>query len=567
MARPKTDDGRAAKPRGQPSHNQGSADNTPAERVVLCALDDGHRSQILKILESAALSHHSIDDLSNVVQALDEGAALLIVPARHLVNGDSQPLRRWLEHQAEWSDLPILILHTADQLPDQSPPAHFHELGNIQFLSHPVHPQTLQMQVVSALRGRRRQYRERSLLQEWNAELEQRLHAQSQRQEQREEANRQAQKMEAVGRLTGGIAHDFNNMLTGVIGSLELMRRRLAKGRTHELESLIDLSIASANRAAGLTHRLLAFSRRQSLDSRPVRLDKLVDAAQGLLKRSLESNIALDLQLQDGGWTAQADPSQLESALLNLVVNARDAMPMGGKLVVRTHRVTLPPTTPSPMKPGDYVMLSVHDDGCGMPESVIARAFDPFFTTKPIGQGTGLGLSMVYGFAQQSNGHVEILSETGKGTTVNLYLPRFQGTDTLELPKTRCESDRAQAGESVLVVEDDAAVRKLVCAVLADLGYAYYEAVDANSAEPVLNSTRRIDLMISDVGLPGMNGRQLAEVGRHYRPGLKVLFITGYAENATIRGGFLDPGMELITKPFAFEVLTAKVREMIGAVS
>ena len=566
MATPKADDGRDAEPRSQPSHTQGNAAAESADRVVVCALDDGHRRQILDILDNAAFSHHSIDDLANVGQALDEGAALLIVPAAHLADGDSQPLRRWLEDQAEWSDLPILILHTEGQQPDQPPPAEVNELGNIHFLAHPYHPQTLQAQVASALRGRKRQYRERTRLQQWDAELERRLNAQTQRQQQCEEANRQAQKMEAVGRLTGGIAHDFNNMLTGVIGSLELMRRRLAKGRTDELESLIDLSIASANRAAGLTHRLLAFSRRQSLDSRPVRLDNLVDAAQGLLKRSLDATISLDLQLDDGGWTAQADPSQLESALLNLVINARDAMPMGGKLLVRTHQVTLPPTTVVPMKPGDYVMLSVHDDGCGMPESVIARAFDPFFTTKPIGQGTGLGLSMVYGFAQQSNGHVEILSETGKGTTVNLYLPRLQGTDTLELPKAHCQNDRAQAGESVLVVEDDAAVRKLVCAVLSDLGYAYYEADDANSAEPVLNSARRIDLMISDVGLPGMNGRQLAEVGRHYRPGLKVLFITGYAENATIRGGFLDPGMEMITKPFAFEVLTAKVREMIGPV-
>ena len=381
-----------------------------------------------------------------------------------------------------------------------------------------------------------------------------------------EEALRQSQKMEAVGQLTGGIAHDFNNMLTGVIGSLELIRRRLARGRTEDLDSLIDLGVTSANRAASLTHRLLAFSRRQSLDSKAVQMNSLVLSMGELLQRSLNESIQLEMRLDEKLWIAEADPNQLESALLNLVLNARDAMPEGGKLVVETSNQVLHRefTVAYPnLEPGDYVMLSVTDNGSGMPQSVISRAFDPFFTTKPIGQGTGLGLSMIYGFSKQSRGHVSIDSEVDQGTTVRLYLPRYRGEE-LEQPASDIQqSPNAIDGETVLIVEDDPAVRVLVSAVLSELGYAFLEAGDADGAMPILNSTQRIDLLISDVGLPGMNGRQLAEIGRQYRPDLKILFITGYAEHAAVRGGFLDSGMQMITKPFTFDLLTAKVREMI----
>jgi CheY-like chemotaxis protein len=373
--------------------------------------------------------------------------------------------------------------------------------------------------------------------------------------------------MEAVGQLTGGIAHDFNNMLTGIIGSLELLRRRLARGRTEDLDSLIDLGVTSANRAAGLTHRLLAFSRRQSLDSKPVEMNNLVVSMGELLQRSINESIRLDMQLSEQLWVAEADPNQLESALLNLVINARDAMPDGGNLVVTTANRKLDAEFTKPhsnLQPGDYVVLSVTDNGCGMPESTINRAFDPFFTTKPIGQGTGLGLSMIYGFSKQSRGHVAIQSEVGEGTTVSLFLPRFGGDLPQDYPVDNHHPLFAQDGETVMIVEDDPAVRALVSTVLSDLGYAFVEACDADSALPIFDSTQRIDLLISDVGLPGMNGRQLAEIGRQYRPGLKVLFITGYAEHAAVRGGFLDSGMQMITKPFTFDLLTAKVREMIS---
>lgn len=399
-----------------------------------------------------------------------------------------------------------------------------------------------------------------------NETLEQQVEERTSQLRHNEEVLRQSQKMEAVGQLTGGIAHDFNNMLTGIIGSLELLRRRLARGRTEDLDGLIELGVTSANRAAALTHRLLAFSRRQSLDSKPVELNQLVRSMGELLHRSINESIRLEMHLNEKLWTAEADPNQLESALLNLVLNARDAMPDGGLLIVESYNQQLDKTFTNAhenLLPGDYVVLSVSDTGCGMPESVINRAFDPFFTTKPIGQGTGLGLSMIYGFSKQSHGHVSISSEVGKGTTVQLYLPRFKGQQAQDDEPYISTEAFARDGETVLIVEDDPAVRALVSQVLGELGYQFVEAADGPAAVPILESGQRIDLLISDVGLPGMNGRQLAEIARQFRPGLKVLFITGYAEHAAVRAGFLDEGMQMITKPFAFDHLTAKVREMI----
>lgn len=547
-----------------------------SERAIILA-PLGRDSQIaLMILNEAGFEGVITRDLGALCNELSLGAGLLVIASEALLGANLEPLLGLIEQQPAWSDLPIVLL-THHGGPEQNPASRLGlQLGNVTFLERPFHPVTLISLVTTALRGRRRQYEARDRLidlsqselrlQNTLETLEQQVEERTAQLRHNEEVLRQSQKMEAVGQLTGGIAHDFNNMLTGIIGSLELLRRRLARGRTEDLDSLIDLGVTSANRAAGLTHRLLAFSRRQSLDSKPVQMNTLVVSMGELLQRSINESIHLEMQLDEQLWVAEADPNQLESALLNLVLNARDAMPDGGKLLVKTsnqHLDTEFTEAHSNLQPGDYIVLSVTDTGYGMPQSTINRAFDPFFTTKPIGQGTGLGLSMIYGFSKQSGGHVSIHSEVGKGTTVSLFLPRFSGELLQDSRVDTQHTPFARDGETVLIVEDDPAVRVLVSTVLSELGYAFVEASDADSAMPILDSGQRIDLLISDVGLPGMNGRQLAEIGRQYRPDLKVLFITGYAEHAAVRGGFLDPGMQMITKPFTFDLLTAKVREMI----
>ncbi|WP_339496843.1 ATP-binding protein [Pseudomonas sp. EA_15y_Pfl1_P101] len=400
------------------------------------------------------------------------------------------------------------------------------------------------------------------------AESNQRLQNEMYERERAEDALRHAQKMEAVGQLTGGIAHDFNNMLTGIIGSLDLMQRYITAGRSDEIGRFTDAAVSSAHRAAALTHRLLAFSRRQSLDRRPLNPNQLVTSLEDLFRRTTGAHISLKVQLGHDIWPVNTDASQLENALLNLVINARDAMHDGGEILIETANSYLDGSdiiTLEPVKAGDYVMLGVCDNGTGMAPKILAKAFDPFFTTKPIGQGTGLGLSMIYGFAQQSGGHVTIQSDPGQGTCVRLYLPRLYGT-SLESsqPPHLSEAPLALAGEAVVVVEDDPAVRMLVVNVLDELGYTAHQAADARAALPLLESDLRVDLLVTDVGLPGMNGRQLAEIARQQRPGLKVLFMTGYAEKAAERQGFLEDGMNMVAKPFSIDLLATTIRSMIS---
>ncbi len=381
-----------------------------------------------------------------------------------------------------------------------------------------------------------------------------------------EDRLRQSTKMEAVGQLTGGIAHDFNNMLTGIIGSLDLLKRDMAIERRDRIARYIDAASTSAQRAAGLTQRLLAFSRRQSLDVRPVDANRLIVGMEDLLRRTLGETIGLEIALDADAWPARTDANQLESAVLNLAINARDAMPEGGRLTIETANLALDrrdaARVADDLAPGDYLVVAVSDTGTGMSADVIAKAFDPFFTTKPIGQGTGLGLSMIYGFANQSGGHARIRSEVGRGTTIKLYLPRAD-TPAADDAATPEALPRAEAGERVLVVEDDPAVRMLVLDVLETLGYAVEAAADGRAALPLIDTMTRIDLLITDVGLPGLNGRQVAEIARERHPDLPVLFVTGYAEKAAVRGGFLDEGMEMIIKPFAIDVLSARIRAMI----
>jgi CheY-like chemotaxis protein len=372
--------------------------------------------------------------------------------------------------------------------------------------------------------------------------------------------------MDALGQLTGGIAHDFNNLLTGIIGSLDIVRRRMVDGRAADIARFMDAASASAQRAAALTHRLLAFARRQSLDTKPSDVNALVLGMEELLHRTLGEQVSLRTELMAGLWPALADDNQLENAILNLAINARDAMPDGGQLTIETANIKLDAAFAAAMEDamaGDYVMIAVSDTGSGMPPDVVEKAFDPFFTTKPIGEGTGLGLSMIYGFVKQSAGHVRIYSEVGKGTTIKIFLRRAEA-ELAASPQDSAQVPLGQ-GETVLVVEDDAAVRLIITDVLEELGYRHLEAPDGITALPILQSAQRVDLLVTDVGLPKMNGRQLAEMARAARPALKVLFVTGYAEKAAVRHGFLEPGMEMLMKPFTLDSLATKVREMLPA--
>jgi len=383
-----------------------------------------------------------------------------------------------------------------------------------------------------------------------------------------EEALRQSQKMEAVGQLTGGIAHDFNNLLTGIIGSLDLLQVRLRQGRTTEIDRYVAAAQGASKRAAALTHRLLAFSRRQTLDPKQTDVNRLVIGMEELIRRTVGPQIAVEVVTAGGLWSTLIDSSQLENALLNLCINARDAMPEGGRITIETANKWLDERAAKDrdLPPGQYLSLCVTDNGTGMTPDVIARAFDPFFTTKPIGQGTGLGLSMVYGFVRQSGGQVRIYSEVGHGTTMCLYLPRHYG-DSAETVATTAPatSAHARSGKTVLVVDDEPSVRMLVTEVLEELGYIPVEASDGPAGLRMLQSDMRVDLLVTDVGLPGgINGRQLADAARTTRPDLKVLFITGYAENAIIGNGHLAPNMGVLTKPFVMETLARRIIEMTG---
>jgi signal transduction histidine kinase len=381
-----------------------------------------------------------------------------------------------------------------------------------------------------------------------------------------EESLRHAQKMDAVGQLTGGIAHDFNNLLQGIQGSLDLIQKRISQG---SLAGIIDYTAQarhSAERAGALTHRLLAFSRRQPLDPKPVQANRLVLGMEPLLRRTLGESISFELDLAADLWPVLCDPHQLDSAVLNLAINARDAMPGGGTLTVRSYNVPDGPVRPLELPAGDNICLAITDTGTGMPRDVMERAFDPFYTTKPIGQGTGLGLSMIYGFMRQSGGHAKIESQVGVGTTVNLYLPRYAGGEAVEAPgRQAAPADEMRGQGTVLVVEDEIVVRAVVVEVLEDMGFEVIEAGTGPAGLEILQSARPIDLLVTDIGLPGLNGRQVAEAGRLLRPALKILFMTGYAETAAMAQGFLAPGMHMFAKPFAIDDMAARVKAIIEA--
>lgn len=386
--------------------------------------------------------------------------------------------------------------------------------------------------------------------------------------EEAQEQLRQAQKMEAVGQLTGGLAHDFNNLLAGISVSLEMIDTRVEQGRLSDVEKYLVVAQAATKRAAALTHRLLAFSRRQTLAPKPTDAVALVNGILDMIQRTVGPNVTVESLAEEDLWAALVDPSQLENALLNLCLNARDAMPDGGRIVIDMTNCTFDTAgaRQHEVPEGQYLSIRVADSGTGMTPEVLAKAFDPFFTTKPIGEGSGLGLSMIYGFAQQSGGRVRIASQPGAGTTVSLYLPRFKGAAEQEHNQPDAPvMVIAQPGETVLVVEDEPTILHLVSDLLDELGYRTLEAATGAAGLDILRSAARVDLLVSDVGLPGgMSGLQLANAGRQLRPDLRVLFMTGFAADAVFQNGRLEPGMAVLPKPFSVHVLAEQVRELIG---
>jgi signal transduction histidine kinase/ActR/RegA family two-component response regulator len=382
-----------------------------------------------------------------------------------------------------------------------------------------------------------------------------------------QEALRQSQKMEAIGQLTGGIAHDFNNLLGGMSAALQVLQARRKLGKFDGVERYLSMAQDSIKRASALTQRLLAFARRQTVDSKPIDINRLLNGLEELISRSVGPDVQVEVVGSGGLWTSKVDPSQLENAVLNLCINSRDAMlPGGGRLTIETANKWFDGRLAAERElvPGQYVSVCVTDTGSGMTHEVAQRIFDPFFTTKPLGQGTGLGLSMVYGFVRQSGGQVRVYSEIGKGTTMCLYLPRHLGEPDQEQSRDRSEFVGRGDGESILLIEDEETIRLVVSEMLVEAGYKVATAEDGPSGLRILEQAAHVDFLITDVGLPGgLNGRQVADAARKNRPDLKVLFITGYAENAAVGDGHLERGMEVLTKPFDIAALVAKVRVML----
>jgi signal transduction histidine kinase/ActR/RegA family two-component response regulator len=544
-------------------------DNTQLERAETALADSEHRYRTL---------FNSIDEGFCIIEFLDGPHGPLSdyihveanpAYAQHagIPNVVGQKLREMVPDEADgWAELYGGVLRTG--VPIRFERELVATGRHLELAAFRIEPPS-RRQVAVLFQDITARKRAEAVLQNLNETLEVRVAEAIAERKHAEDALRQSQKMEAVGQLTGGIAHDFNNLLTGIIGSLELLEVRLRQGRTSEIHRYVAAAQGASKRAAALTHRLLAFSRRQTLDPKPTDVNRLVMDMEELIRRTVGPQITLEVVTAGGLWSALIDASQLESALLNLCINARDAMPEGGRITIETANKWLDDQAARErdLPPGQYLSLCVSDNGTGMTSEVIARAFDPFFTTKPIGQGTGLGLSMVYGFVRQSGGQVRIYSEVGSGTTMCLYLPRHYGSssETAAASTRPISSVRKPTGKTVLIVDDEPSVRMLVTEVLEELGFSSIEASDGPMGLRILESDAAVDLLITDVGLPGgINGRQLADAARMARPELKVLFITGYAENAIISSGHLAPGMRILTKPFVMTALANRIHEMIG---
>ena len=548
-----------------------------SERVLVVAPLGRDAAIASAILTEARLTAVICGDLAGLVAALDEGVGVALIAEEALEAPDYPALARWILEQPPWSDLPVVLISHRGGGVERNPAARriADALGNVTFLERPFHPTTLVSIIQTALRGRRRQYEARDRIQairaaeallerrvaERTAELEsanRELASQIAERERAESALRQAQRLEAVGQLTSGVAHDFNNLLMVVQGNIRQLQKALDDP---VIQRRLQMMSQAAERGAQLTAQMLAFSRRQRLEPRAVDLNDTVRSMRDLLQATMGGSVRIETALQPDLWAAMIDPTQIELVILNLAINARDAMEVGGTLTVETANVTLgAPARPEEPAAGDYVMVAVTDTGSGMTPEVLAKVFEPFFTTKEVGKGSGLGLSQVFGLAKQSGGGVRIDSAVGAGTSVRVFLPRATSAPAVEPPEAAPEAEPPGKDLKVLLVDDDNAVREVTAGILQDLGYRVLEAGSGGAALDVLDRQSEIDLLLLDFAMPGMNGAEVAREARARRPDLPILFLTGYADIDALAQAS-DDGV--LRKPFVQKDLAAKLRSVL----
>jgi signal transduction histidine kinase len=550
-----------------------------SERVLVLAPSGRDAAIAQAILMEAGHGVAVCADLSCLCTELDHGVGVALIVEEALQGADYGLLARWIERQPPWSDLPIVLLAHRGGGVERNPAARRLSLalGNVTFLERPFHPTTLVSVIETALRGRRRQYEARDRIlairaaeemleqrvRERTAELaatNQELADQIAERERVESALRQSQRLEAVGQLTSGVAHDFNNILMVLLGNIRQMQKTEADPATKRRLTMME---QAAERGAQLTAQMLAFSRRQRLEPRPVDLNETVRSMRDLLQSTMGGSIRIATQLQTDLWPAMIDPTQIELVILNLAINARDAMQVGGGLTVETANVVLgPPIRPEEPPPGEYAMVAVSDTGEGMTEEVRAKVFEPFFTTKEVGKGSGLGLSQVFGLAKQSGGGVRIETEPGVGTSVKVYLPRAATAPAAAAAPLKLVSSAQRADLRVLVVDDDSAVREVTAGILGDLGYRVIEAGSGGAALELLDREGHIDVMLVDFAMPGMNGAEVAREARARRPEVPILFVTGYADTTALKETDEDV---ILRKPYMEQELAAKLKTVLGA--
>jgi signal transduction histidine kinase len=544
----------------------------PPERILIFA-PRGRDAVVAKgILRDAHVASDICVDFLELMEELRHGADVAIITEEALRGLDTRPLVAWVSSQPPWSDFPFVVLTEHGGGLERNPAAALltEILGNVTFLERPFHPTTLVSVMQTGLRGRRRQYDVRRLNEELESRVQERtgelaaanrqLLAQIDEREQVETTLRQMQRLDAVGQLTSGVAHDFNNLLTVVLGNINFLEKGLTKaGLDGKLMQRLGYMRAAAERGAKLTDQLLSFSRRQRLEPKALDLNEIVMAMRDLLQSTMGGSIRIDTNLASSLALALVDPTQLELAVLNLAINARDAMGIGGTLNVATSNVLLgTPIHPEEPPPGQYVEISVSDTGSGMTPEVLTKAFEPFFTTKEIGKGSGLGLSQVLGFAKQSGGGVRVVSQPGQGTSVHIYLPHAKAESAVPTGRSKASAATEAPSATVLLVDDDSAVREVTAAMLRELGYEVMEAGSGGAALDLLDrEAKKIDLLIIDLAMPGMSGADVARLAQARRPGLPIVFVTGFADRAALAG---VSDTQIVGKPFINNELAEKVR-------